>query len=217
MRIVFVGASPLTLKTAAIAAERGAEVVIIDRDEKELDALASILDCGRLLGDGTRPAVLKQADPKGSDVLFCLTDDDPTNIIASLVGKSLGFARVVTQIEDEEFEHICLELGLVDTVVPARTVGRHLADLAEGRDLMELHAAIKGDARVFLFVAREEDAVAVRDLKLPEDARASHFYRDGELHFADPDVPLKKGDEVVVIVRSGGLDALRERWDSHNG
>lgn len=51
-----------------------------------------------------------------------------STILASLVGRSLGFKRVVTKIEDIEFEHICKELGLEDVIVPSRTVGRLLAE-----------------------------------------------------------------------------------------
>ena len=65
-------------------------------------------------------------------MLFCLTGSDQANIISSLVGRSLGFGRVVTKINDPEFEHICIELGLEDMIIPARTVGRHLAEMFEG-------------------------------------------------------------------------------------
>ena len=61
-------------------------------------------------------------------MLFALTDNDQANILASLVGRSLGFKRVVTKIQDAELEHICKELGLEDIIVPSRTIGRFLAE-----------------------------------------------------------------------------------------
>jgi trk system potassium uptake protein TrkA len=148
MRIVFVGGTSLAVAAARILTERGHEVVIIDADREKLDALGESLDIGLLLGDGTRPELLREADPGDTDFLFCLTDSDQSNLIASLVGRSLGFRRVVARIEDAEFEHIALELGLEDTVVPARTIGRHLADMVEGSSPLELSAAIKGEVVV---------------------------------------------------------------------
>ena len=75
--------------------------------------LSQELDCGFICGDGSRPAILREADPQHTTVLYCLTGDDKSNMIASLVGRSLGFGRIVTKIDDPELEHICLELGLV--------------------------------------------------------------------------------------------------------
>ncbi len=128
MRVVIIGASSLAVVTAKLMRERGEEVVIIEHDKDHIDALSEELDCGFLHGDGSKPAILREADPKGTDVLFALTDNDQANILASLVGRSLGFKRVVTKIQDAEFEHICKELGLEDIIVPSRTIGRFLAE-----------------------------------------------------------------------------------------
>jgi trk system potassium uptake protein TrkA len=216
MRSVIVGAGALCQRTAKNLSARGHEVVVVERDEQVIDSLSGELDCGFLHGDGTRPNVLRDADPAGSNVLLALTGNDQTNIIASLVGRSLGFPRVITRIDGEEFEHICIELGLVDTIIPARTIGRHLADMTEGQDILELSAAIRGEARVFLFVAGNAEKTRVDELDLPRGARVTHLYRAGELVLADPDTRLRRDDEVVVLTRREDLPKLRERWSGRS-
>ncbi len=212
MRIVFVGGNPMTVAASRILIRKGHEVVIIDTDRAKLSSLGEDLDVGLLNGDGTRPDLLREADPSGTDFLFCLTESDQSNLIASLVGRSLGFKRVVTRIDDPEFEHIALELGLTDTIVPVRTIGRHLADLVEGSNPLEFSAAIKGDARVFVFVAREEDEGRVEDLGLPGITRATHLYRGDEFQVVDPGTRIVAGDEVVVITNAKNLAILEQRW-----
>ena len=212
MRAVFIGAGVLAATTGELLLGRGHEVVFIEQDKGRIDALAEAMDAGFLHGDGSKPAILREADPERTDFLFCLTGNDQSNILASLVGRSLGFRRVVTKIEDAEFEHICLELGLEDTIVPAATIGRYLADMFRGQDVLELSATIKGEARVFSFVAGEDDAVAVAELGLPEESRVMFFYRENRFHLAAPDSNLKPGDEVVVITHSRNLADLEERW-----
>lgn len=211
MRIVFVGASAMTLMAARMMAAQNEEVVIIDRDEARLHTLAEQLDCGKIHGDGTRPLVLKEADPAGTDVLFCLTGSDQSNIIASLVGRSLGYRRVVTRIDDPDFEHICVELGLEDTIIPARTIGRFLSDMVAGRDPLELSAMIKDEAAIFSFVAHEEDEGALAELELPADTRPICTYRDGHFQPITEATRLKSGDEVVLITRRSLLPQLREQ------
>ncbi len=212
MRAVFIGAGPATIATAKVLLSRGHEVVIIEQDKERIDTLAESLDCGILHGDGSRPAILKEADPHSTDFLYCLTNNDQTNIIASLVGRSLGFPRVITRIENAEFEHICLELGLVDTIVPEVTVARYLADMMEGRDPLELSATLGGDARLVSYVLGEDEAGAIEGMAMPGDSRVICLYRDEKLIFAESDLGLRKGDKIVVLARTKDADVLRERW-----
>jgi trk system potassium uptake protein TrkA len=213
MRFVFLGSGTLAVLTGRMLVERGHEVVIIERDRAVIDALQEELDVGFLHGDGTRPAILREADPSATHLLFCLTHDDQANIIASLVAHSLGFSRVVTKIDDPELEHICAELGLADALVPMHTVGRYLADMAEGQNIIEISDILRGEARIFSFRVTEAEAVPISDLSLPDTARAICVYRNGEeFLFAEPDTRLRAKDEVVVLTRAENLKGLRSRF-----
>jgi trk system potassium uptake protein TrkA len=211
MRVACVGAGEITVKTAEILIDRGHQVVIIEDDKARIDDLSDLLDCSFLQGDGSSPAILKEVDPKGTDVLFCLTDKDQHNIIASLVGRSLGFQRIITQISNPEYEGICVELGLTDTIVPSRTISRFLADMVQGLDILELSTVMRGEARFFVFSARAEDAGPVSELDLPGRAKVICFYRDNEFVLADEGVELTGGEDVVILTHSENLPTLRER------
>ena len=212
MRIVFAGASPLTIITAKALIEQGHEIIIIEVDKEKIDQISQELDCSFLHGDSTRPAVLGQVNPKGSDILFCLTNSDQNNIITSLLGRSMGFKRVITSIEDEELEQLCHELGLQDTIVPVRTISRHLDNMVRGLGNINLSTLLRGDARFFTFVAGEKDTVNINEFELPKDARVIFYYRDNGFHFADDDTRFRKGDEIVILTHSKNLPDLNEHW-----
>jgi trk system potassium uptake protein TrkA len=212
MKAVFVGTTPLSVMTSRIRLERGHEVVIIERDKERIEDLNEDLACGFLHGDGTRPVILKEASPADTDVLYCLTNEEQTNIIASLVGKSLGYPRVITQINDPQFEHICIELGLEDTIVPDRTIGGYLADIFEGQDPVILSTMIRDEARTFSFVVREEDAGPINDLDLPKESRVVCLYRDNKFILPEEGMVLKAGDEVVIITHRQHLAELTNHW-----
>jgi trk system potassium uptake protein TrkA len=217
MRTVFVGASSLAVATARILVKSGHDVVIIERHAERIDALTQDLACAFLHADGSRPSVLREADPRKSDFLFCLTGNDETNIIASLVGRSLGFARVVTKVDDPEFEHICVELGLIDIIVPDRTIGRHLVEMVGGQDPLEISAMIKGDARVFSFVVRKGAGGALSELGLPEESRVVCVYRGKDFLLPAEDFVVKPGDEVLLITHKRQLAGLTARWLANPG
>jgi trk system potassium uptake protein TrkA len=217
MKAVFVGSGALTVMATRLLLKGGHEVVIVEQDRARIESLADELACGFVLGDGSKPVILRETDPAHTDFLFCLTENDQTNIIAAMVGRSLGFARVVTKIEDPEFEHVCLELGLEDMIMPALTIGRYLADMFEGQDLLELSAMIKDEARVFSFVAQAADAGPVSALKLPGDSRVICLYRNEKFMLADEDTELREDDEVVVLTHRRNLSSLQTRWATTRG
>jgi trk system potassium uptake protein TrkA len=212
MKVVLVGASPLAVFTAELLLRRGDEVVIVEMDRDKIGDLTERLDCGFIHGDGTRPAVLREVGPEDASFLLCLTDSDRDNILAALVGRSLGFKRVVPKIEDAEFEHICTELGLSDTIVPDQSVARALTDMIGGRTGMDISNMVRGEVRFYSFVAREQDTGAVDALDLPRRTRLICIYRNDEFLLPDPGTELAKGDEVVLITHSDELPALAGRW-----
>jgi trk system potassium uptake protein TrkA len=212
MRTVFIGAGEVSVETARALVKKGHDVIIIETDKAKIDELSDEMDCSFLHGDGSRPDILREVNPEQTDILFCLTDSDQANVLASLLGRSLGFKRVVTSIRDEQFEGICRELGLEDTIIPSRTISRYLQDMVAGSKHVELSTVLKDEARFFTFTANEEDAGAVRNLKLPAEARAVCYYRGGKFAHADEETTLRTGDEVVILTHSKNLGQLEQRW-----
>lgn len=98
MRIVFIGTGKVSIETAKALINKGHEVIIIETDKDRIEEFSEEMDCSFLHGDGSQPNLLGEVNPKETDFLFCLTSTDQANVIASLVGRSLGFKRVVTTI-----------------------------------------------------------------------------------------------------------------------
>jgi len=212
MRIVFVGISDDVSYAAGSLVEKQHEVIIIEADAEKIEQYEDNLDCSFLHGDGSKPDILEEVGPEQTDVLFCSTRDDQTNILASLVGKSLGFSRVVTHSRDQALESICLKLGLEDTIIPSRSIGRSLVDLVLGAQVPELATVLRGESRFFLLMVGADEAGPVRELGLPKRAKAICFYRNSDFELTDADSELQEGDEVVVLTYSDALEALRERF-----
>jgi trk system potassium uptake protein len=213
MKAIFVGASSTAIMTARALLKRSHEVIIIESDKEKIDTISTEIDCGFLHGDGSKPSLLRETNPEEADVLYCLTGHDQTNIIASLVGRSLGFAKVVTKIQDPGYEHICIELGLEGTIIPSRTIGRHLADMFEGRDPLELSTMFRYDATTFSFVAQKKHVGAMHELALPKASRIICLYRKEKLIIPQEDELIELGDEVIIITRQENLEALQAQLD----
>jgi len=212
MRIVFIGAGQVSVATAKALSNKGHEVIIIEIDKAKIDELSEEIDCSFLQGDGSQPNTLQEVNPTQTDFLFCLSSSDQANVIASLIGRSLGFKRIVTSISDPQFEGICHELDLKDTIIPARTITRYLVDMVGGSENMDLSTIIKGKARLFMLTAEQDDAITAKELQLPAAAKIICYYRHGKFALADPDTAFQIDDEIVILTDSKHIHALHERW-----
>jgi trk system potassium uptake protein TrkA len=217
MRIAIVSASSAAVAAARLLIEHKHEVVIIEKDKDRIDDLSGELDCGFLHGDGTRPRLLREAGPEATDVLLCLSNNDQVNIIASLVGRSLGFGEVVTKISDPEFEHICTELELDNTISADQVTARRLLDMVEGRGVVELSTVLRGDARFVVIPVGDDEAGPASKLRLPADTWVLYGYRNGRLLAPAGDLELKPKDDLVLLTTSGHLQELKERGRSARG
>lgn len=217
MRIAIVGATAVGIATARQLVAHDHDVVLVEEDRARIDELGTELDCAFVHGDGSRPQILKEIGPSRTDVLLCLSDDDQDNIIASLVGRSVGFARVMTKLSDPEFEHICIELGLEHTINADHAAARSLVDEVEGRATFALSSVLRGDVRFFVFTAREEDAGRAADLALPGDTTVLFAYRGDAARAAGEDFEIEADDDVVLLTRSEHLDELSARWSLLTG
>ncbi|WP_295886129.1 TrkA family potassium uptake protein [uncultured Thiohalocapsa sp.] len=212
MRTAFIGSNSLTVTTAELLLADGHEVIIVERDRNRIDELSERLDAGFVHGDGTSPTVLRDVEPENTDVLFCLLESDQSNILAALIGRSLGFERVVPRINDRQFQHITDELGLDDTVLPNQAVASHLRDLLGGEKSLELSSVIRDDAAVFSVVAGEDEAGPLEELDLPERTRIVCLYRSERFRLPENTRRIKADDEIILICAREQLDELHRRW-----
>ena len=210
MRIVIIGTTAAAVATARLLIGHKHDVVIIEKDKERIDELSEELDCGFLHGDGTRPRLLREAGPDDADMLLCLTANDQDNILASLVGRSLGYADVVTRISDTELEHVCAELRLRNTINADQVTARRLVDLVEGRGVVELSAVLRGDVRFYVLPVSEDQAGPLSELRLPDGSHVLYGYHEDELFMPEEDTRLRAGDDLVLLTRSGQLEELQD-------
>lgn len=216
MRVVLMGASELTLNIARMLLDRDHDVVVIEKSKQCIDEIQESYDVGFLHGSGSHPDILREAQPERSDVLVCLSDDDDDNLLAALVGRSLGFKRVVPTIRDPEFLPICEELGLEDVVLPNQTMARHVVDMVVAGADVDLSAFIGGGVRFFSFEVAEGGAASCKDLDLPDDTRPLVVQCGDSSALVDEDTRLKPGDRVLLVTRTEHLGDLRRRYPARH-
>ena len=218
MRIVIVGASRFGIATAEQLGEAGHEVVLVDADGEKLERLAETLDCGMLEGDGSLPSVQRDAYGDGADALLALTNVDDVNILAALVGRSVGFPRVVPQIVRRQLLAVCEELGLENLITPHATVARAIVrSLEEGRSsALDLRTHSGFDVLGYR-VGADQDGCTVGELKLPAGARAIAVTREEENILLTETTQLAEGDTLIAAVSADAQEEMAARFPAESG
>lgn len=211
MRIVIGGATRLGAILAGQLIENDHEVVIIDQDSHRLEELAEHLDCGMIHGDASHPSTLREAAGDSNDVLVALTDSDEDNVLCALVGRSIGFNRVIPRIGETELGAICEELGLEDFIASDDALAASLlASIEEDRSPGH-ESPLSGNFRITAFDAEGGlEGRKLDDIDLGNKVRFIALHREEGDHFADADIELQRGDRLMLI---GGREALREARD----
>ncbi len=212
MRIVIAGATDLGRAAAQQLIEAGHEVVVVDSDRAALEALSDSHDCGLVAGDATLPSTLREAAGDRPDALLALTASDENNVLAAVVGRSIGFARVIPQIIKAELCAICDELELTDLVTPHETVAARLTDLLSDTDDTEHEAHLSGELRLAsVEIGPHMAGTKLGDLPLTSRARAVALRRGDAEMLAEDSATLSEGDTLVIVVkRSEAGDVLED-------
>jgi len=215
MRVLIVGSSRLALQTAEIFIGRGDEVVVIEISKEKAAYLAETMDIAVVEGDGADPSVQLAAEAQDADAFIAATRDDQTNIVAALVARKFGIEEVIVKLENPDYIPICEDLGLDKLALPELSFAMYVSEMARGLNLAEIGELLRGDARLFRFIADERlvgEPVYELNRELPEDTAVVVVLRHEGFLPAREEVVLQAGDEVLVVTRQRNLAELTERY-----
>ncbi len=208
-RFVLVGASGLAVAVAKQLIKSGEEVVLIDRSRERLDELSDTLDCGMLQGDGTDPAVLRRAAGQTPGILLAFVDEDQDNILACLLGKQVGFERVIPTIENADLLALCDELDLYEAIAPEKELAERVLKKIGDEDRDQ---TLQWPARLYnLSIQQNDEIQKVSDVSLPANARTVGIYRGDTFIAASDEETLKADDRLVIVTDDEGYEELRAK------
>ena len=166
MSIVIVGAGEVGRNLAMRLSSEGRDVVLVDRDEERLSTISESADVQTVPGNGSSPAVLRDAGIEGASMLVAVTDSDETNIVACLVARAYAptDCKRIARIRDPAYSEdprllgeglLGIDFHINPEVMTARKIFR-LLQIPQATDA--IHFA---EGRVVVFA-----------VKLPEDSPA---------------------------------------------
>ena len=103
MRIVVVGAGKLGYSIAELLSKEQFDVVVIDQNESQLEAVKNTLDVLTVAANGASPITMNDPDIRDSDILIAVTASDEVNMVACILAKKHGIKHTIARIRDMQF------------------------------------------------------------------------------------------------------------------
>ncbi|MFC7137208.1 potassium channel family protein [Halobaculum litoreum] len=209
LRVVVVGSGRVGLESARSLAERGHDVVIVERNPERVAAAADEYVATIIEGDAARPSVLAQAAPGRADVVAALTNTLGTNLAVCLAAKRLA-PEVRTVLRTTEPDTAEFEPFVDHVVYPERAGARRAVNEIEGGEVVRTIEALAGELEVIEVTVAESAPVAGRTLREVSLPRGSLVISGAEgEHVAGADTALTPGATYLVAAEGDVIDEIR--------
>jgi trk system potassium uptake protein TrkA len=216
-RVMIAGGSAEGRFLAEILEEQGVECTILDHDRRRCLELAEALPKSLVLhADVTDLELLEMEGVSGIDGFVAATGHDETNLLSSLLAKTVGAHKVVSLIEKFDYLPLVPKVGLDAAVSPRMSaVNAILRYVRRGRVMTV--ATLKGiEAEAIEFRVGEDSSIANRliaELEFPTGAVIGTIMRGDNIIIPRGMDHVLPGDEVIVFALPEAVPEIEKFFD----
>jgi trk system potassium uptake protein len=225
MRVVIVGGGLAGTNLAHVLVQDGHAVTLIDRDPHV--AARGFADHGlaTIVGDGTEPRVLRDADVGRADVVAAMLRRDADNLAVAAIARAEGAKRLLARLRDPSYRPIYSRVGIDQVFSEVETMVGALLVAIEHPRVHHSMVLGHGDSIAFEVTVPEHATVAGRTVR--ELGASAGFPRgaiiagiapaNGTVVVPRGDAIVHSGDSVLLVARredvASAIDFLTEIGD----
>jgi trk system potassium uptake protein TrkA len=213
-RALIVGGGRIGLRMAILLEEHSIYCKIIERNPDRCTYLAEHLNKSIVLcGDGSDQELLSEENIQDMDVVITLTQDEETNILASLLAKRMGALKAITRISKFSYFPLTNAIGIEQVVSPRLSaINSILQHIRKGKVLSAI--SIKGEqAEVIEAVALETSDIVekpLRDISFPKGAMVAGIIHQEMIIVPTGDSVIQPDDRVIIFARKEAISKIEK-------
>ena len=210
-RVVIIGGGNVGLAVAKRLERRAdrVRVKMIERDRKQAERAADALERTIVLhGDGLDANLLEEANVSSADAVLAVTDDDKTNMLASVRAKSQGCPMAICLTNDPTLVPLMGPLDIDAYINPrATTVSSILRHIRHGR-VRGVYSI--GDAEAEMIEAQVLGTSPIagqklRDIAFPEGVLLGGVLKDGTVVKPTGSLRIDEGDSIAIFAMASDV------------
>ncbi|MEL6839796.1 MAG: Trk system potassium transporter TrkA [Pseudomonadota bacterium] len=204
-RIVIVGGGNVGLAVAQALETRTERVRVkmIERNRVCAERAADALDRTIVLnGDGLDSGLLEEANIATADAVLTVTDDDKTNLLASVRAKEMGCPMAITLINDPTLIPLMTPLDIDAYINPrATTVSSILRHIRHGR-VRGVYSIGDAEAEVIEAQVLGTSPIAgqkIKEVDFPEGTLIGGVMKQGKVIKPTSETRIEEGDVIAIF------------------
>ena len=217
--VMIVGGGHIGYIVAQQLEELNVSLKIVEFNEERAKWLAEHLTKATVIhGDAMDRQLLEEENISEMDDFLALTNDDETNILASLIAKKYTVPHIVTLVNRAIYADLISQIGLDITVSPRlTTVSSVLSHIRKGR-ILGMSSLGDGSIEVLEAEALETSKILntpLRDLDLPPETVVGAILRDDEVVVPSGSTKIRAHDHVLMVTSSNSVLATEKLFEVH--
>ncbi len=213
-RALIVGGGSVGFRLARWLDGKSIYTKIIERNPQRCALLAEHLNKVVVLcGDGSDQEILGEENIQDMDVVITLTNNEETNILASLLSKKMGARKTITRISKFSYFPLMSMIGIEQVVSPRLSaINTILQHIRRGKVLSV--KAIKGEqAEVMEALALETSDIVDKPLKkisLLKGVIIIGIIRADEFILPSGDSVIKPDDRIIIFAQREAIPKIEK-------
>jgi len=204
-RVVIIGGGNVGLSVALALESRTDRVraKVIEKNRDQAERAADALERTIVLnGDGMSTDLLLEASIDRADAVLAVTDDDKTNILASVRAKQAGCRMAITLVNDPTLLPLMAPLDIDAYINPrATTVSSILRHIRHGR-VRAIYSIGDAEAEVIEAQVLSTSPISgrpIRDIEFPEGVIVGAIKRGDAVISPTGSTRMEEGDVAVIF------------------
>lgn len=213
-RVLIIGGGRIALRLAIRLEEKSIYTKIIEKRADRCSIMAEKLNRSVVLcGDGSDQELLREENIQDADMVITLTDDEETNILASLLAKRLGARKTITKISKFSYFPLMHTIG-IDQVVDPRlsAINTILQHIRRGKVLSSV--SIRGeDAEIMEAVALETTDIVgkpLMDVAFPKGVLITTILRGDRVIIPTGQSVVEPNDRIIIFARREAIPKIEK-------
>jgi trk system potassium uptake protein len=211
-QVFVIGGGRIGLEVARALETDEIAVTVLERNRGRYEELTRELEHARVVhGDGTDVKLLVDEGIGSADAIATLTDDDPTNLLAALLGKRHGAKKTVSLVKRHDLIPLVGSLGIDAAISPRLLTASVILKYVRGGRVVSVFELPESEAEALEVVVQQEalaEGQSIEALGLPAEALVGAVVRGDQMLTADPDRVLAVGDHVILLALPRAIPAV---------
>ena len=203
MRIILVGDGKLAYFLGQKFVTQKHHVTIINASSAEAEEFFHQIKTIVIVGDGTHPTILSQAEAEKADIVLALTSNDEDNLVICQIARHhYGVSRTIALVNDPEYQEFFEQMGISVAFSATQILANLIEKQADFEDIANFIAVDRGQIGVTEIVI-DDDSPAVdkrlQNLDLPTGALIGCIIRQDRAFVPHGWTHLQVGDRLILI------------------